>query len=327
MQKMNLVFDLDKLEAGDILLTGGKGKISTAITVSTFSRFSHAALFVDSTGFIEANLDGVTVNNPQRELFEPNDVVTLLRLKNTASPEVITQICYYAYSRVGTEYSKIEASKTLVKGLGRHEANRQFCSRLVAEAYAHAGLNLVANPAFCSPKDLASSPLLSQIDGFLRPAKPAEIKFALSSSPLEEQAEIISCFLEDVRSVCNQDIQSMGQVIYLLIENSDLDEKVTNLLKASGYLEIYQMDEDNNPWRYGLCSYAEAGFFGESAKERAKKDYQLAVKLITKFEGELEVVKTLKAQYHRKYFDTLDELYTNLVEWQNTALRVAKENA
>lgn len=323
---MKLVFDLEKLKAGDILLTGGKGKISSAITLTTLSRYSHAALFVDSTGFIEANLDGVTVNNPQRQLFDSVDAVTLLRLKDEPEPEIISKICLYAYTKVGTEYSKSEATKALVRGMGKQELNRQFCSRLVAEAFAHANINLVENPRYCTPKDLLSSPIVAEVDDFLRSPSPAEVEFAESHSPLDDQAEIIAIFLEDVRIVSNEDIQSMRQVIYLLIEHPELDETVTNLLKASGYLEIYKWDEENNPWRHGLCTYSEAGFTGKKAIERAVRDGKMAAKLIEKFRGELSVSRELNERHPRQYFAVLVELYETLEQWQIKALRIAQEN-
>lgn len=41
--------DHRKLEAGDIILTGGKSMVGALVKVITFSRFSHAMIWVDST--------------------------------------------------------------------------------------------------------------------------------------------------------------------------------------------------------------------------------------------------------------------------------------
>lgn len=51
--------DHRKLEAGDIILTGGKSMVGALVKVITFSRFSHAMIWVDST-LIHSDSGGYT---------------------------------------------------------------------------------------------------------------------------------------------------------------------------------------------------------------------------------------------------------------------------
>lgn len=72
--------DHRKLEAGDIILTGGKSMVGALVKVITFSRFSHAMIWVDST-LIHSDSGGVYSKNPQRMLFQSRSQVKVLRLK------------------------------------------------------------------------------------------------------------------------------------------------------------------------------------------------------------------------------------------------------
>jgi hypothetical protein len=60
---------------------------------------------------------------------------------------------------IGTQYSVKEAMLTALGG-ARQWSKKQFCSRLVAQAFASVGIELVADPNFCSPADLKDSLLL-----------------------------------------------------------------------------------------------------------------------------------------------------------------------
>lgn len=61
------ILNISGLQAGDIILTGGKEIASLSVRAFTASRYSHAALFVGDTT-IEATLEGVFSTNPQRTL-------------------------------------------------------------------------------------------------------------------------------------------------------------------------------------------------------------------------------------------------------------------
>ncbi|MFD3242392.1 hypothetical protein ACE2AK_25025 [Rahnella perminowiae] len=72
--------DHEKLEVGDIILTGGKSFVGTLVKISTFSRFSHAMLWINDT-LIHSDSGGVYSKNPQRILFDKRSQVKVLRLR------------------------------------------------------------------------------------------------------------------------------------------------------------------------------------------------------------------------------------------------------
>jgi len=62
-------------------------------------------------------------------------------------------ISNFVRMRVGTQYSTKEALKTVAGG-SKNWTRKQFCSRLVAQAYASVAHTLVPNANFCSPGDI-----------------------------------------------------------------------------------------------------------------------------------------------------------------------------
>jgi hypothetical protein len=64
-------------------------------------------------------------------------------------------------SDAGARRSKAEAVHS-VRGGPEPRSAKQFCSRLVARAYASVGVQLVPDKDYCTPEDLRVSPLLER---------------------------------------------------------------------------------------------------------------------------------------------------------------------
>ncbi|WP_176504533.1 YiiX/YebB-like N1pC/P60 family cysteine hydrolase [Cereibacter ovatus] len=139
------------LKIADVILTTSDEGISKFIRATTTSPISHAMLYVGHCSVIDATRDGVHSNNTQRLFFKEHNAVFVLRLKEELPAPAANEICRYVRERVGSEYGIIEAGRAW-KGLGKRGTSKQFCSRLVAQAYAKSGYNLVKTPISAPPR-------------------------------------------------------------------------------------------------------------------------------------------------------------------------------
>ncbi len=140
------ILDADHLRVGDIILTADQTLRSKGIRVATGGSFSHTMLYVANHSYIHSDGDGVHSGNTQRRLFSKLGDAAVLRLRNPDA-SAVERACMYARTQVGKQYSKTEAmrSRKLRDAEQLEDSNRQFCSRLVAQAYSFAGVPLVPN--------------------------------------------------------------------------------------------------------------------------------------------------------------------------------------
>jgi hypothetical protein len=147
------------LQRGDVILTTTTAPVSKAIRAGTKSDISHAMICVQHSSVIDATNDGVHARNTRRLFFDDKCSLHVFRLKAGLSSEQEQSICQFVRQRVGSEYSVKEAVRTVVGG-STQGTRKQFCSRLVAQAYAAADIKLVRDPNYCSSAGLAKSSLL-----------------------------------------------------------------------------------------------------------------------------------------------------------------------
>lgn len=244
------LIEINKLQAGDIFLTTQKHIMSKAVKAFTASDYSHAMLHVGDGSYIHSGGDGVHAGNVQRLLFDDDNYIQVLRLKEDIDRKLIDAACLFARNEVGKQYSVKDAINTKNPLSKKAETNRQFCSRLVAQSFESVGLNLVENSSYCAPQELADSELTVQVSDCVRKATDAEVEFANSESPLEKQTNITNSIFTKVRDVTGQDIQTFEQLSNLLLENNQYDSQLTNIIKESGYLFMWWHEVNANPWRY-----------------------------------------------------------------------------
>lgn len=165
---MPVTFDLAVLQPGDIILSTQSSLTSRLIRRVTTSRFSHAMLYIDRT-IVHAVAEGVWTLNPERVNFEPHEV-EVYRLPNL-TPKQRTAICQAARAKVGSRYTTWEATLSVVLRLARVKAlgQSQYCSRLVAQAYATQGFHLHPNPDHCFPSDLVKCEGWMPVPDAIRP--------------------------------------------------------------------------------------------------------------------------------------------------------------
>lgn len=308
------LLDVAQLLPGDIVLTALDAKVSKAIRRLTGSAFSHAMLYVAEGSIIHSNQQGVHSQNTQRVLLDTPDTAMVLRLSRRPDQTTIRKICDYARAAVGTQYSIPEAIASWSKRRSSSgaRANRQFCSRLVAEAYSYAGHSLVPNPSYCYPSDLHNIDLVITVPNCLRRANEFEIVFAKSPSPLEVQARVTNAHLARLRSISSEDIQNEEQIVACLQRRPELDAQFTASLVDSGYLELWKMEVNANPWR---CMDAEFLAIKLSPANR-KSEVQSAQDSIERFRRMLCIYQQLSCRIPLQYFAANEALYRKLLELQ-----------
>jgi hypothetical protein len=323
------LLNIDKLESGDIILTRSDSEISKLVRRLTKSQFSHAILYVGVSSCIDSDGYGVQSQNIQRLLFNNNDDVKVLRIKDSTLSNKIPDVIVFARQKVGTEYSIEEAKVALLKKeIEAKEPNRQFCTRFVAQAFESGGIKLVDNTDYCNPEELLESDQLIEVQDPLRKASEAEITFAQSDSPLQKQQEIHNEIFSSARKLTGEDIQTFEQLSKYVLHNPKKEPGITKIVKDSGYLTMWQMDTKNNPWHYDPKQFVDhyrnprqivdaALFYATTEKETRSR-----------FEMTLDAMQFAFSFYNQEFFAVQIELYEKLIELsikrELTALKVLK---
>jgi len=167
LDKSRRLFGIDasKLEEGDVLLLATPPSATRyVIRKVTSSRFSHAAICSNAPLFVEAigvgvcvfTIDKIVVSNPRS--------IRLLRVHSRHSA-VARRAGFIASTYVARQYWISGALTAVLSKLQLQARGKLFCSHLVAQAYAEAGLALVSdkNPTKVTPALLEQSTLLRDI--------------------------------------------------------------------------------------------------------------------------------------------------------------------
>jgi len=237
------------LLSGDVVLSTAPQKLSAAIRFVTKSDVSHALLCVGPYSAVDATADGVHSHNTQRLLFDSTQPLYVLRSKVPLSSETLLAIADFARGKVGTRYSIVDALKVSTRTAPK-ASRQQFCSRLVAQAYASAGIDLVPNPDFCSPEDIKNSPLLTKVCGATENVSDSLVA-AISASedvPLHMQS-VTSMALAQIREI-KPSIEGLNDVIQFLRKNPSFDLSFLAAFRDSGYLVAWQVEVKSKPWQY-----------------------------------------------------------------------------
>lgn len=270
------LFDIDRLNPGDILLTAATTATSKAVRATTWSQFSHAILYVGKGSYIHSDKHGVHSGNIQRLHLTKLSHGMAFRVCGGISAAQIQNVCDFARNEIGKQYSVKEAARTTRTSnmLTNAVANRQFCSRLVAQAYDSAGIQLAtgASPSYCSPKDIAKSPRTERVAGCLRPVAVKEFELSASDDPSVEQTRLTNEIFDKIRVLTGQDIQTFEQLANYLIRDSQHDAAISAFFQASGYMHMWVHDKITNPWRYDGPTFANLTVSHEVLRHTAERE-------------------------------------------------------
>lgn len=236
------------LQPGDIVLTTSRGAVSAAIRFATRSDISHAMVCVADSSLIDSTSEGVHARNVQRLFFDPRCTVHALRMATPLAPSQLLAIERFLRSKIGTRYTKIGAVQSLASE--GTPTRRQFCSRLVAQAFKTAGIFLVANPDFCYPAELLKSQQLVNLGDVLGEVSKEEMAAweGLDDVP-QKMRDAINAVLIGGRKVA-PGIEDFDDLHAHLLRHPEDDEYMLGVLQESGYLEIWKSELAKNEWQY-----------------------------------------------------------------------------
>ncbi len=319
------ILDTHKLLPGDVVLTAETRIRSKAVRKATKSSFSHAILYLGGSSYIHSDGAGVHSGNTQRLLFPEQSQAQVLRLCNRQDTQ-IAAICMFARTQIGKEYSVPEAVRSKIERnrISTARLNRQFCSRLVSQAYANAGISIVNNPDYCYPQDIADSLLMMQVNNCVREATTEETEFATSASPLDKQTEITNAILKSVRALTGSDIQTFEQISAHLFENSLHDNAITKIVQESGYLDFWKIDVIKNPWHYDPELFLGLNIPPSQKLEVAKAQRDGATSQLDQFKFMYSQFMQLWQKKQLRYFALNIALYRNLIELTEARIAAAE---
>ncbi|OJV40263.1 MAG: hypothetical protein BGO25_03720 [Acidobacteriales bacterium 59-55] len=310
------------LHPGDIVLATATAVTSKTIRVATGSDVSHAMLYAEDHSVIDATNEGVHSRNTQRLHFDNDCSVYVLRLRAGITRQQLDGVLTFARSHIGTQYSVREAIQTVV---GRRDkwSTKQFCSRLVAQAFSSAGIELVDNANFCSPADLQRSKLLEEIPNATVPVGEGEAESWSTRADIPQLMRDATNALLDGARKSDPSIQSLNDLDLYLAWHPEKDAEFSGLLSSSGYLTLWQIEKEKNPWQYdlkvmrqeptdGLESYCRSLLQGEAVAPN---------RYVVNRGG----YRRLVADYGLTYYKLMLELYERLAFLHHQRVDVATE--
>ncbi len=242
--------DIDLLKKGDVVLSTTSGKDSGFIRKVTRSDISHAMICVAYGSVIDSTGEGVQARNIQKLLYDDECAIYILRLKTPLSEVQADRIVNYARASTGTSYTKIEAAKSIIPENAGKGGVKQFCSRMVARAYACAGIMLVNNPDYCTPNELKNSELLMHVENPWIVVSDYEVKLVKEvDDTTNGMRDKTNKLLTAIRAI-DPNVESLNDIDSLVIRRADLDHSIANAFRTSGYLEHWEVELSRFPWRY-----------------------------------------------------------------------------
>jgi hypothetical protein len=311
------------LQVGDIVLTTSTEKVSAYIRGFTRSDISHAMICVESYSVIDANAEGVQARNTQRQIYDDECAVHILRPRQPLTPEQLKSVVDYARQHVGAEYSVGEAIRTFFGGR-KDFTRKQFCSRLVAQAYASAGIKLVADPNYCSPHDIKNSPLLFEVAPSSRSVSKEEVAaWKGNEDATQSMRNAINSVLEAARTK-SPGIQNLNDINEHLVEHPEDDAFILEAYRSSGYLDIWRTQPIKNPWLFDVTEMMRlpdpAGQMEEYCRATLADEARGPNRFIVNHGG----YALLNKQYGFRTFAVLEELYGILASSQKRRAEVAR---
>lgn len=311
----------EALRLGDIILVTQSSIISASIRIMTWSDISHAMVYVEDRSVIDATFAGVQASNTQRLWFEADRPVHVLRLKTPPTAEQLQAIVLDLRAKIGTRYSVPQVLATLVPtkiSAGR----RQFCSRLVAQAFASAGIKLVAKPDSCTPGRLARSALLAPVPNATLSVSEEEMDFFETIPDLPQiMRNTTNTFLAGIRTIAPE-VEDFQDVADLVARHPEHDAAICAAIERSGYLKVWRIEQEKNPWQYdlGLMNGESQGGMADYCWDVLRNETQEPNRYIRN----RGIYDSYARQFPRQYFRIMADLHQHLATLHATRVDVAE---
>ncbi|TMX69838.1 YiiX/YebB-like N1pC/P60 family cysteine hydrolase [Vibrio rotiferianus] len=316
---MKYLLDVSQLEHGDIILESGSTKlVSGAIKRATNSEFSHAMVYTGHSMIHATTKGGVFSKNPQRLLVDKREALKVLRLKGGLPQLQKAAVCGEAGALVGSLYGKREALGAIRKKKRDEAKNgKQFCSRLVAQCYDKAGIKLVENVDYCVPEDFNTSSMLYEVTGAVREASAQDVALKDKEDPnLVNQKETFE-WLNKARNALKKngiEIRTINDVTKALLEDGRHDKKISKFVKATKYLNLYNVDREANPYRYSPSIFAAVATTSKDFPDFIRDEVALNEREINRHSFNLQACRANYEQSNLNFILMHIELYCNLLK-------------
>lgn len=324
MNESNLrprVFVADLIQPGDVVLTTTPEPVSRTIRKATGADISHAMICVGKASVIDSTGEGVHARNLERFILEPGCAGHVLRPVKSLTTDQLRSIVSFARAAVGTRYSITSAAKSVLAGFvaGR----RQFCSRLVAQAYRDAGVNLVSDADFCHPGELLKSAALVEVPHVLRNLSPEEEADRREDiDNVQVMRDSTNALLREARKLSSE-IESLNDIDAYLVEHPEGDAHLVQALRSSRYLELWRDEFERNSWQYHVALME--GHDGSPERKQRYCEGLLADEKLfqNRFVLNHAGYVTLNTLHPRQYFALKVELYDLLMQFHARRIKAA----
>jgi hypothetical protein len=315
------VFVASLIQPGDIVLTTTPEPVSQAIRKVTGADISHAMICVGTSSVIDSTGDGVHARNLERIILEPGCAGHVLRPAKPLSADQLRSVISFARAAVGTRYTRAGAAKSVLAGFvaGR----RQFCSRLVAQAYRDAGVNLVSDADFCHPGELLKSMALVEVPNVLRSLSPEEATYRREDiDNVQAMRDSTNALLLEARKLSSE-IESLNDINAYLVEHPEGDAHLVQALRSSRYLELWRDDFERNSWQYHVALMEKCSGSVEHKQRYCEELLAEASLCPNRFIPNHAGYVTLNTLHPRQYFALKVELYDILTQLHARRIKVA----
>ncbi|MBS1154450.1 MAG: hypothetical protein H6R07_374 [Proteobacteria bacterium] len=315
------VFVASLIQPGDIVLTTTPELLSQRIRKVTGSDISHAMICVGKSSVIDSTGDGVHARNLERLILEPGCAGHVLRPVNPLTTDQLRSVISFVRTAVGTRYTMTGAAKSVLAGFvaGR----RQFCSRLVAQAYRNAGVNLVSDADFCHPGELLKSVALVEVPNVLRIlGLEEEADWREDIDNVQAMRNSTNALLREARKLCPE-IESLNDIDAYLVDHPERDAHLVEALLSSRYLELWRDEFERNSWQYNVA-LMEGHKGSEERKQRYCEELLADEELCqNRFIMNHAGYVTMNTLHPRQYFAMKVELYDILTQLHARRMKAA----
>lgn len=281
-------------------------------------------VYVDPCSVVDATGEGVHARNTQRMFFPEKCATHVLRLQEPLSKDEREAVCTYVRGRVGTEYSVKEAAATWFGGRDNW-SSKQFCSRLVAQAFASIGRFLVADPDFCSPEELRQSPLLAAVSAATEQIAARDVERWRNDRDMTQVTrDVTNTLLNGIRKK-NKDIQDLNDVDTHLIAHPEDDAYYADLLEKTGYLTMWRAEMRKNPWQYDVEALKATGWPDEQIESYCHLVLETADNGGKRYHNNKAGYLYLLNEHGLRSFQLLSSLYQTLCDLDMQRFQVAKQ--
>ncbi|WP_210402534.1 YiiX/YebB-like N1pC/P60 family cysteine hydrolase [Duganella sp. HH101] len=315
------VFVANLIQPGDIVMTTTPELVSQAIRIVTGADISHAMICIAKSSVIDSTGDGVHARNLERLILEPGCAGHVLRPVKPLTTDQLRSVVAFARAAVGTRYSMASAAQSVLAGL--FAGRRQFCSRLVAQAYRNAGASLVPDADFCHPGELLKSAALVEVPNVLRDLSPEEEADRREDlDTVQAMRDSTNALLREARKL-SSGIESLNDIDAYLIEHSEGDAHLVQALRSSRYLELWRDEFERNSWQYHVALME-----GHDGSEKRKRRYCEELLVDDKLCQNRFVLNhagyvTINTLHPRQYFGLKIELYDLLTQFHARRITAA----